>query len=356
MVNIEQFDFVRTPRSPKADSSPLAKPDTCRALKAAERQGQLMVSALSRGLYPGMRIPHAQAREIRSVGFWDAPTDQQWGLDWHCNEGVEIGFLEYGRLRFQVGRQPEQLDAGTLTITRPWQRHRVGCPCVQASRYHWLILDVGVRQSNLNWHWPAWILLPKSDLDQLTRLLRFTENPLWRANQSIARAFNELGRTVAKGNGRHLVAKIQLTVNELLICLLELMQRAAPVLDATLTSSERAVRIFLESFKDRIGEPWTLDSMASETGLGRSQFSKYCRQITNCNPSEFLNRTRVSAACDLFRMDSSISVTDVAMQCGFQSSQYFATVVRTLTGTTPGQLRDSTRSEGQSPETCFRRK
>jgi AraC family transcriptional regulator, 4-hydroxyphenylacetate 3-monooxygenase operon regulatory protein len=76
------------------------------------------------------------------VGFWDAERDQQWGLDWHRNEGIEMTFLEAGTLSYADGSLEHRLVPGNLTIARPWQPHRVGDPRIAASRYHFLIIDV----------------------------------------------------------------------------------------------------------------------------------------------------------------------------------------------------------------------
>lgn len=327
------------PPSSKESFPKLQKADTCKALKKAMQLGNLKVAALSRGQYPGKRLTTPEAHEIRSVGFWDARHAQQWGLDWHSNEGIEIGYLESGSLDFEAEDHAEALTPGALTITRPWQRHRIGRPFVQASRYHWLILDVGVSQSNMKWQWPSWILLQSNQRAELTRFLRQNEHPVWHANSGVARAFRELGKSVVKTNGQSDMTLIQLAINGLLLSLLELMRKESPSLDASLSTSERAIQIFLKDLKRRLGEPWTLQRMASESGLGRSRFSAYCKQITNCTPVQYLNQCRISAAAKLLASNDFLSITEVAMQCGFQSSQYFATVTRNIAGMAPSALR-----------------
>ena len=77
---------------------------------------------------------------IRTVGRWDARHDQRWGLDWHRNEGIELTLLSRGRLAFATDAGEQVLRPGDLTVTRPWQRHRVGAPFVTPGRLHWLIL------------------------------------------------------------------------------------------------------------------------------------------------------------------------------------------------------------------------
>ncbi|NNM88348.1 MAG: helix-turn-helix transcriptional regulator [Phycisphaerae bacterium] len=68
--------------------------------------------------------------------------------------------------------------------------------------------------------------------------------------------------------------------------------------------------------------------MARQCDLGRSQFSHYCRELTNMTPRQFLEACRVSQGQRLLRQRPELSITQVAQLCGFASSQYFATVFR----------------------------
>lgn len=155
--------------------------DTCRPLVQAVSRGELRFVARARGSYPGERLPSCMLPGLRSVGFWDARAQQSWELPTHRNEGIEFTYLATGRLGFEVDRRRYDLRAGDLTVTRPWQPHRVGCPAVSAGRLYWIILDVGVRRPYQPWRWPSWIVLAPDDLARLTRLLSRCERPVWPA-------------------------------------------------------------------------------------------------------------------------------------------------------------------------------
>jgi len=232
------------------------------------------------------------------------------------------------------------LEPGQLTITRPWQRHRIGNPNIPASRFHWLIIDVGVRRPNQPWTWPAWLLYSRRSLQRLTTMLRQNEQPVWRADEEIARCFRKLGKAASAGTTHpEALARLKILINELIIALAEMLERRKPRLDESLSSSERAIRLFLKDLPGRLDEPWTLETMAEYCGLGRSRFAACCRQITNVSPVEYLTRCRVDAATRLLTKQPDLSITDVAFTCGFQSSQYFATVFRQRLGQSPREWR-----------------
>lgn len=313
--------------------------DTCQPLKAAAQAGDVRLAALGRGSYPGERLPRHDLQELCMAGYWDATFEQSWGLDWHCNEGLEIGYVAAGRLPFGVAGNSYQVEPGHLTITRPWQRHRVGQPHVPACHYSWIILDVGMRRPNQAWQWPAWLLYSKSGLKRLTDMLRHNEQPVWRADRQLGQCFERLDETVAHGGGDANHARLKILINELVILLAELLESRRPALDPSLPSSGRTVRLFLETLPRRLDEPWTLESMAEACGLGRTHFSSYCKQLNNVSPVEYLIRLRLETASRLLTREPAMSITEIAFRCGFQSSQYFAMVFRGRHGHSPSDHR-----------------
>ena len=73
---------------------------------------------------------------------WDARKKQSWGLDWHRNEGIEICYVVSGTIDFSVGNENYKLQAGDITITRPWQEHKLGDPNLTGNKLipaalHW---------------------------------------------------------------------------------------------------------------------------------------------------------------------------------------------------------------------------
>jgi AraC family L-rhamnose operon regulatory protein RhaS len=308
---------------------------------AAVAAGEVRLEALVRGTYPGRRLPAGVLPQVCSVGFWDAACDQKWGLGEHRNEGIEITYLDNGRLGFVVDGRSHPLLPGHLTITRPWQPHSLGSPHVAASRLYWLILDVGVRQPHQSWKWPPWLVLAPADIRDLTALLRENEQPAWPGTLEIGRCFAEIGRLIGTSRSGALpVSRLNLLANEVLVCLLELLRAQKPSRKTSLMLGERSVSMFLERMKNELHEPWTLELMAEQSGLARTRFAHHCRKLTNMSPMEFLQRQRVEKA-KLLLAENRQSITEIALDCGFASSAYFASVFRQHVHRSPRQYRDA---------------
>jgi AraC family L-rhamnose operon regulatory protein RhaS len=79
--------------------------------------------------------------------------------------------------------------------------------------------------------------------------------------------------------------------------------------------------------------------MAESCGLGVTQFVHHVKLLTNMTPLQYLNSCRLEMAARLLRERSTDSIVDVAMACGFSSSQYFATVFSQRFGGSPRDFR-----------------
>jgi AraC-like DNA-binding protein len=73
--------------------------------------------------------------------------------------------------------------------------------------------------------------------------------------------------------------------------------------------------------------------------VGVTTFSKYCRERVNAGPVEYLNHCRLEMAACRLRMERNVPITVIALNSGFNSSQYFATLFVKRYGVSPSQYR-----------------
>ncbi|AWB65887.1 AraC family transcriptional regulator [Saccharobesus litoralis] len=312
--------------------------DTCQPLDVAALKKQISLKAYSRGNYPGQKLPNEFLTELLSVGVWDSRRAQTWGLARHRNEGIEITYLAKGHLAFGVDGAKYQLKKGDLTLTRPWQPHYVGEPVVGYSKLFWLIIDVKVRRPDDTWQWPSWIALAPNDLADLTNRLQHTETHVWLSDEPVRQALENLMKIIDVPPAQLCLSQLALAINFLLLALLTLLKNNAYPLNRQLSSKTHTVERFLNALPEICSQDWQLDNMAAECGLKRSQFSEYCYEIKGLSPMEYLKHCRVNLAKQLL-LQTALSITDIAMQVGFGSSQYFATVFKNTCHLTPKQFR-----------------
>lgn len=315
--------------------------DTCVNLAAAASRSEVFLNALSRDSYPGRILKENELQGVKTIGYWDAQKSQNWGLDWHRNEGIEITFLMNGHVDFLLGEKSYKLKANDLTITRPWQPHKVGDPNIGMSKLIWVIIDNGVRRPNQEWDWPEWTLLSTSELNELTRYLRENEHPVWKTTSSIREIFGKISRTVDESQSTHNSTYLAILINELLYSLLAMYRTYDVPLKKSLISNRRNVEIFLNDQEKHLDVDWAVDQMAKECEIGKTRFIDYCKRITNMTPSQYLTYLRVEKASEALRIFPDLSILEIALDFGFSSSQYFASCFRKQKGITPSNYRKS---------------
>ncbi|MGX1930949.1 AraC family transcriptional regulator [Flagellimonas sp. 2504JD4-2] len=319
------------------------KADRCKPLVEASgvKSKELEMYALGRLQYPGKFLNEDVLRDVFSIGYWDAKKSQSWGLNWHRNEGIEITYLASGSIGFSLGRKSSHvLKPGNLTVTRPWQLHKVGDPNVATSRLYWFIMDLGVNQPHQSWKWPDWIILSKNDLNFLTKVLRQNELPVWDTRGKLEKVFKEIGKCLVKSQGQVILdSKLKILINEVLLLMLDVFREGKVKLDESLTINLRTVEIFLDHLRTDYERNWTLDEMALHCNLGITSLTKYFKQLTNLTPINYLNKVRLEAAAQYLHNRERTNVSSIGYDCGFSSSQYFATAFKRMYNLTPLEYR-----------------
>ncbi len=123
----------------------------------------------------------------------------------------------------------------------------------------------------------------------------------------------------------------QLYMCQLLIILL---RYGTPPRSVKLSETYRLAQDAAKFININYSQPLTLNTMAKKYSMNADYFSKIFKKATGVGFSEYLNITRISAAQELLAT-TSMTATEVAMECGFNDSNYFIQVFKKIHGTTP---------------------
>ncbi len=315
--------------------------DDCVAQFEALRQGTVHFHALSAGHYPGKPIPRGILPGLSGIGWVEGRHRHGWHTGLHCNEGVEISFLERGASVFQSSGVRQLIGPGTLTMTAPWHEHRHGDPTISHGRLHWVIIDVGVRttSSRGRWRWPSWLSLQANDLTDLNRRLMREPSMIRPASGEIAAVFSSLSAQL-EYPGKRRWSHLAVDINRLLLCVLELLHgevRSLPV------GNTDAAAVFLRNLAADpavLAQPWTTVSMAARCRLGTTKFTADCKAVTNESPMRYLRNCRLEVAALRLRENPRVDLTRLALDCGFSSAQFFSTCFKQRFDASPGRYRE----------------
>jgi transcriptional regulator GlxA family with amidase domain len=81
----------------------------------------------------------------------------------------------------------------------------------------------------------------------------------------------------------------------------------------------------------------TLEAVAAACFVSKEHLSRTFKKETGFGFSEYLNLYRLKRADMLLRERRDMRVVDVAMQCGFNDSNYFSKVYKKMFGVSPKQ-------------------
>ncbi|MGN0163671.1 MAG: helix-turn-helix domain-containing protein [Candidatus Ornithomonoglobus sp.] len=89
---------------------------------------------------------------------------------------------------------------------------------------------------------------------------------------------------------------------------------------------------------DNYSNPITLTDTAAYMHLSPSWFSSKFKTCAGLGFREYLTRVRVQKACEML-LDTNLSITQIAMDTGFNDSNYFGSAFKKVTGISPRNYR-----------------
>jgi len=256
----------------------------------------------------------------------------------HCNPGMELVLVEQGQLEWAVEQVPEVLTPGTVFFTLPWQMH--GSLQIREPRNRICYALFGLPGSDEKPHdriqFPERLRFTAKETKLLSQVFVSAPRHAWLASDLLKKMFPELIRRLDGSSELDDSASTSL----LRAILIELADTICNSPDSgqhnALTTQK--VRAFLRIIGQQLDRAWTLEEMAGACGIKRTQFAKIMRNTTGYPPLQYLNRIRFEKACNLLE-NSAISITEIAFECGYTSSQYFAETFKKRARMTPSQYR-----------------
>jgi len=256
----------------------------------------------------------------------------------HRNHGLELVLVEYGHLEWQVETRAESLYPGSLFFTLPWQVHGSRMIREPDNRIYYILIaqpeTAPAETSTLRL--PETLNFTPEETGLIGEALFRTPLHTRSSSPLIRSLFTELIQKLDAGHQdeRPLCAAL---LKALLLETARIFSSPEKP-DRSKWTAEQNVSKFMLQLQTHIDEPWTLDRMAEACKVKRSRFADIARQLTGYPPVKYLNRLRFETAGRLLK-ESRKTVTEIAFECGFSSSQYFAAQFKKESGMTPTEYR-----------------
>ena len=256
----------------------------------------------------------------------------------HQNGGLELHYIDKGQLHWEIEGRPFLVPPNSAFFTFPWELHGSSLDFEPGHLFHFAVFRM-VPPTQTRPDQPRLVDgfgLSEPEQDQIFRSLLSTRNRCITCAQDLGWMIKRLVRELGQPGK---MARTQvIALSRTVLC--ELVQSLHSQRDSNRLNSfgHQEVLRFVEKLRQQCAEPWTLDTMAAACHLKRTQFENLTKELTGDTPTLLLNRFRVRQAQQLLKQGDR-SITDIAFDLGFGSSQYFSRVFQNLAGCTPTDYR-----------------
>jgi AraC-like DNA-binding protein len=274
---------------------------------------------------------------INDFGFEEYKDIRQKPLSLHYNKGIEICYVSKGRYSWVVGDKSYLLFPGDGFITCPWEKHGSPREVVDLGEIYWIVIQPEFFSENGKFKLGSWSKLSRQDNHSVGEILSKNRNHSLLKAQFLKLLFVELQKELIQKDFGYYQRVCNL-VEELLIKTVRLLQNR----ENRILENRQWFVNFENRLKDNISKKWTLDEMSGESGVGITTFTQLIKEHSGYTPANFLIFLRLEKAKTLLT-ETSNKLTDIALECGFYSSQHFSSTFSKWIGVTPNAYRKKNR-------------
>jgi AraC-like DNA-binding protein len=245
---------------------------------------------------------------------------------------LRLYYVIQGKFNWVIGKQSQTLYPGDLALVLPGMMFGGNNNYFDIGTVTWIDINVAGSPVQHGVFPGSWCNLSSKEKTIIKRIFKLHYKPVLNLPAS-GNLLQNIRTELLSSEIGHCMRVNQL-LNELLVVLARTLLRQK--------NNHRDYPVgFLKlekSLRENLSHQWTVDEMASLVGLGHTAFSEKLKNFTGFSPLNFLINIRISKAVNLLRRKD-VSVTDIALDTGFYSSQHFATTFKKLTGYSPRDYR-----------------
>jgi AraC-like DNA-binding protein len=270
---------------------------------------------------------------IREIAIRKISSIQLDSLSPSATESIRIYYVIDGKFEWSIDDRSYVLYPGDLAIIRPGQRFGGSKGFMDIGTLCWVWIGIERTDQNRRMVLGKWSGLSETESLTISNILQLNNtNVLARVKEAFV-----ILQTIKEELTQKEVG-YSTRVNQLLDELLILIVRQATRQSNSRRDFPQTFTKLEETLRQNLAHQWTVEEMAALMGLGTTAFSEKVKNFTGFSPLNYLINIRVSEAIKLLRKHE-VSVTTIALETGFYSSQHFSTTFKKLTGYTPIEFR-----------------
>ncbi|WP_437202827.1 AraC family transcriptional regulator [Planctomicrobium sp. SH664] len=248
---------------------------------------------------------------------------------WHAHELFEVLFLFDGATSYEFADgQTVELLGGHFLVVPPRVRHRGLFETRHPVRLCGVMMNF--QSPNARQNTP----FQRQDLEWLHARCLEGGQKVFRMSVELARSVRTLAKAVTANCFSEPMAHVSLRVQ---LCA-ALMEAGRQIQAKRSSLPSRAAQQAVEFLEKHSAEKFSMDAVAAAAGCSRARLFHVFKEAMGMSPNDYLQRLRLKQA-QLALAGSDLPITQIAMDCGFSTSQYFSHVFRKYLGSSPSDYR-----------------
>jgi len=245
--------------------------------------------------------------------------------------GIKILHVLDGKFQWCLNKKEYIFYPGDVALVLPGQIFGSSNGVLEIGSFSFL--HIAAKWSRGEIFWDKWSSLSASERTAISKILLLNDPLLITRSNDVGKIIKSIQQEISNQEVGYF-ARANIYIDEMLITLArQLTRQNNPGRDFSKTFMKLE-----EALRGDISHQWTVDEMAALVGLGNTLFNEKVKSYSGFTPLNYLINIRITEAIKLLKKDTA-SITSIALDTGFYSSQHFSTTFKKFTGFTPAEFR-----------------
>lgn len=276
-------------------------------------------------------------REMRPRGTPDFPMSifkqfvERVSVEYHWHPEIELVYIEEGNFTIIVNHKNYIAQAGDIFFINGGELHAMNQNIDNVKFYSAVfypqLLDFDIKNP-----------FQRNFIDPIKNGAACFPHKVTRNDECYMAIKGQMQRIFAGGEDELSKSQQLVALYELILILYKENMMCSGRINKSDTRNSEIIKNTIAHIEKNLSSKITLKQLSDLSSFTEKYFCTFFKKQTNLTPVEYINRVRLERACELLKMHD-ISVTETALETGFESLSYFIRRFKKQFGVSPAQYK-----------------